>query len=125
MRGILGVVLAVGLLAGCGGVEEAQVEQDVAAQALSPCLRQCLAAYNACMDYGYGTPEECQAEWHECDASCRQETGGRENQAMALPACSRYDGAPCPTHEESFACWHPGDVPGRCVCTTQHIWRCS
>ena len=77
MRGILGVVLALGLLAGCGGVEEAQVEQDVAAQALPPCQRYCLTAYNACMDSGYDTPEVCHAEWIECSASCSQEqTGG-------------------------------------------------
>ncbi|WP_375759813.1 hypothetical protein [Corallococcus exercitus] len=67
---IIAGLLSVGLFAGCGGAD--MESRDVEAQLLSPCERECLAAYRTC-SYQATTPEElqvCSDDSNSCAAAC-------------------------------------------------------
>ena len=83
MRGILGV-LVVGLLAGCGGVEEVESEQDISAQALPPCQQACVNGYQYCRTRTTTPIEQCAAERNACLEECLE--GGAAPEGVPVGA---------------------------------------
>ncbi|NMO22174.1 hypothetical protein HPC49_36950 [Pyxidicoccus fallax] len=68
---VMGVMLAAGLLTGCGaGVEENTSNEAVSDQALSRCEAGCEARFNFCVQRQTQPLEVCRSEFASCLESC-------------------------------------------------------
>ncbi|NPC69332.1 hypothetical protein D7Y27_19295 [Corallococcus sp. AB004] len=94
---IIAGLLSVGLFAGCGSVD--MESRDVESQILTPCERECLAAYRTC-SYQATTPEAlqfCRDESNSCAAACfpyrapAAEVTARSQRACERACFSQYD----------------------------------